>query len=116
MSAVIRTVCSTPLPPAGLGLEPNSPPDEISDPLAGPGAGAPRTFCDEAGPVTGTAAPEAAVGMALNEATGLLPDEETEMPAPGEIWLEALSRLLPAPPPWPVSISLSSAVTSFEFP
>ena len=62
----------------------------------------------------GTAAPEAAVGIALNEATGLAPDEDSETPAPGEIWLDALSRL--PPPPRPVSISLSIATISFEFP
>jgi hypothetical protein len=37
------------------------------------------------------------------------------MPAPGEIWFDALSRLA-LPLPWPVSISLSSAVTCFELP
>ena len=42
------------------------------------------------------------------------PDEETERPPPGETWLEALSRL-PAGP-WPSSMSVSSATTSFELP
>ncbi len=44
-------------------------------------------------------APEAAVGIPLSAATGLVPDEETEMPPPGEIWLDALSRLEPLPAP-----------------
>src|ERR1019366_1910715 len=108
---VIRTFCRTPLPPAALGLESNSPPDELSCPPAVLGGAAARTLRGEpAGPVTGVATPEAAVGMALSDATGLVPDEESETPAPGEIWLDALSRLLP-PLPRPVSISLSSAVT-----
>jgi len=68
-----------------------------------PAAGAARVFRGGAAPVAG-AAPEACVGSALNEASGLGSDEEVEMPEPGEIWLVALSRLPLAVRP--VSISL----------
>jgi len=53
-------------------------------------------------------------GNPLNAATAPLPDEDTEMPPPGEIWLEALSRL--PPELRPVSMSLSSVTICFELP
>jgi len=58
-------------------------------------------------------APDAWVGIPLRAAMGPDPDDVTETPLPGEIWLEALSRL--PPPPRPNSMSLSSATISFEF-
>src|SRR6202035_449034 len=98
------------LPGAGLVPVPKRPPAELSAAPVAPGGGAARMFSDGA-------APEAAVGIALREATGLAPDEETEIPAPGESWLDALSRLAALLAALrPVSISLSSAVTCLELP
>src|SRR4051794_20069593 len=101
--------------PPDRALEPNAGPAEYSGTapaLEAGGAPSTRRGAEEPPPAPPPpcGAPEAWVGSPLNEATGLVPDEETEMPAPGEIWLEALSRLLPAPRP--VSISLSSDTTS----
>ncbi|MGX1216179.1 hypothetical protein AB7M42_006444 [Bradyrhizobium diazoefficiens] len=65
--------------------------------------------------MTGVAAPAPAVGSALSAATGL-PDDEVEIPAPGEIWLEALSSDELLVPLWLSSISFSSATISLELP
>ena len=79
--------------------------------------GAGRAFSGEPGaPVTGVGGAGGAVGNPLSAATAPLPDEDTEMPAPGEIWLEALSSAAPLRAVPPSSISLSSATTSFELP
>src|SRR3954462_11840257 len=58
-------------------------------------------------------APGGLGGIPLSAATGFCPDEETETPAPGEIWLDALSRLPPVPRP--ISMSLSSETISLAF-
>jgi hypothetical protein len=72
-----------------------------------------RRFSGEAAPAAVEGAPDAWVGIPLREAMGPDPDDVTETPLPGEIWLEALSR--PPPPPRPNSISFSSETISFEF-
>src|SRR3982074_1817210 len=97
-SAVLRMFCRIGLPRVLRPPAPSGPPDKISCPPAGPGAGAARTFNTEAGPETGTGTPEAAVGIALNEAMGLAPAEDIDTPAPGESWLDALSRPAAAAP------------------
>src|SRR3954454_8567249 len=84
------------------------------------GGGAPipppgRAFKGTETEAVGTA-PETplAGGNPLNAATAP-PEEETEMPAPGDTWLDALSSAPPGPCP-PSSISVSSAATSLELP
>src|SRR5450432_1075447 len=96
----------TPLAPGRAGGL-SRPPEELSCAvvvaLAPPER---REFCGALPrPVTGVAAPEAAVGMALRAAIAPPPkeaddegnddgdDDDIAMPEPGEIWLEALSRL-----------------------
>src|SRR5215472_3790146 len=110
MSAVMRTL--------GRKLEPLT--DFVAEPAsgvsAGAGAGASRALMGEpGGPVTGVATPAPAVGSALSEATGPVPEEDTETPAPGATWLALLSRFV-APPAGPTSMSLSSATTVFALP
>src|SRR5437868_2019361 len=67
------------------------------------------------GPATGVAAPEAAVGSALSEATGLV-EVDVEIPAPGATWLDALSSVELLAELWLNSISLSIDTTSLELP
>src|SRR5882757_9365532 len=112
------------MPPAGLA----PPPGKLPDPdcvSCTPGAAlelrpAPATGPERAPkpppPAAEGYAPEAPVfgGNPLNAATAPPPDEDTEMPPPGEIWLAALSRL-PAEVR-PVSMSLSRVTICFELP
>ena len=65
--------------------------------------------------MTGVAAPDAAVGSALSEATGLVEDE-VAMPAPGATWLDALSSVELLAALWLNSISFSIDTTSLELP
>src|SRR4051794_27911495 len=95
---------------------PEIPPWVLSCPGVADIDGAGRALSDDpGGAVTGVAAPAPAVGSALSEATGL-PDDEVEIPAPGEIWLEALSSVEVLVALWLSSMSLSSATTSLELP
>ncbi len=118
-SAVILTFCSSAALFVGFEeeLEPEGlDPDARSCPAAGEEEEVLRMPA-----LLGTAAalappplPFEAGGAALNALRAPLPEEDTEIPEPGEIWLEALSRLLPLP--CPVSISLSSAVICRALP
>ncbi len=65
--------------------------------------------------MTGVVAPPAVVGNPLKAATDGGEDEEAATPAPGEIWLAALSSVPLGPPPLS-SISLSSPTTCLELP
>src|SRR4051794_17780549 len=114
-----------PEPPAGLAPPPNSPPapDWVScTPAAAPelrlelATGPERAPKPTPPPAAEGYAPEAPVfgGNPLSAATAPVPDEDIEMPPPGEIWLDALSRL--PPELRPVSMSFSRVTICFELP
>src|ERR1700742_2852656 len=110
----MRTLGRKLLPLTDLGAAPAS----GASPGACAGAGADRALMGEpGGPVIGVAAPAPAVGSPLSCATGLVPEEDSETPAPGAIWLMPLSRPGPAIPlDCPTSMSLSSATTVLALP
>src|SRR5882757_9404774 len=112
------------MPPDGLAPPPDKPPDPdcvSCTPAPAPGprpvlAAGPERAPKPPPPAAEGYTPDAPVfgGNPLNAATAPPPDEDIEMPPPGEIWLDALSRL-PAEPR-PVSMSLSRVTICFELP
>src|SRR5690349_309984 len=111
MSAVIRTLARIAPPLAGRGASGFA---ALSVPAGTAAAG--RAFISEpGGPVTGVVAPAAVVGSPLKAATDGGLEDDVATPAPGEIWLVALSSVVVAPPP-ESRISLSSATTCLALP
>src|SRR6201995_2879265 len=103
----MRTLGRKLLPLTDLGAEPAN--GDSAGACAGVCVDPGRALMGEpGGPVIGVAAPAPAVGRPLSCATGLAPEEDSETPAPGAIWLMPLSRLGPGPVPLdcPTSMSL----------
>src|SRR5690348_3427939 len=111
-SAVILMFCSSAPLLADFAAALDDPLEPEARSCPAPGDAVPRPPAAPGG-VAALAALEAG-GAALSALNAPLPEDETAIPAPGEIWLEALSRLLPLP--CPVSISFSKAVICRELP
>src|SRR4051812_42900742 len=106
----MRTLGRKLLPLTDLGAAPAS---GVSD---GVGGAARPLMGEPGGAVIGVAAPAPAVGSALSWAMELVPEEDTDRPAPGAMWLMPLSRVPRPPPGGPTSMSLSSVTTVFALP